>query len=530
MPAPFINIYDTTLRDGSQGPGVNFSLSDKLRIAAALDAFGVSYVEGGWPGANPKDTEFFAEMRRRPLSHARLVAFGSTRHPGVQVSEDPRLQALVDSGTSAVTIFGKSCLLHVKDVLQVSPEENLAMVRDTVAFFKANGKEVLFDAEHFFDGYADNPSYALETLQAAAEAGASTLVLCDTKGGALPYDLLHVCQEVRKRISPAVALGIHCHNDSECAVANSLAAVRAGFTLVQGTINGFGERCGNANLCSIIPAIMLKIGSRCLAEDTQLANLTSLSRLVNELAIQRENPRQPYVGSGAFAHKGGMHVNAVSKNAATFEHVDPQAVGNRRQILLSEMSGVSNVLLKAKEQELELPEDDSRTAREILERVKSMEARGYSFEAADASFKLLVRKYLHDYSAPFELDGFRVIIEKRGPNENCLSEATIKLNVNGKTEITAAEGEGPVNALDSALRKALARFFPNVANMKLQDFKVRILDGALGTAAQTQVLMESADARRNWTTVGVSENIVEASWQAILDSVEYFLEEDKTKP
>lgn len=523
----YITIYDSTLRDGAQGPGVNFSLSDKVRIAEALDAFGVAYVEGGWPGANPKDTTFFKEMKKHPLRQAKLVAFGATRKPGQDVAEDRQLKALLKAGTPTVTIFGKAWLLHVRDVLKTTPEENLAMISDSVKFLVKAGREVIFDAEHFFNGYKENSDYAMRVLKTAKDAGATTLVLCDTNGATLPYDIGRIGKAVKKAFPSGVNLGIHCHNDSDCAVAGSLMAYRVGFNHIQGTVNGLGERCGNANICSIIPAIGLKIGEQCLADNGNIVNLCALSQLVNELAVLRENPRQPYVGSGAFSHKAGTHVNAVSKNALTFEHISPESVGNRRHILMSEMGGASNVILKAKDQNIDLSMADEKLVRAILDSVKKKEAEGYSFETASASFKLLVQKHLHCNIEAFDLDGFRVIIEKRGPRQKCLSEATIKLKVGGKTEISAAEGEGPVNALDSALRRALSRFFPQVADMQLQDFKVRILDGAKGTAAQTQVLIESTDGKRTWTTVGLSENIIEASWQAILDSVEYFLAENQ---
>lgn len=521
-----IAFYDCTLRDGAQGPGINFSLTDKIRLARALDAFGMDYVEGGWPGANPKDTEFFRQMRQQPLEHARLVAFGSTHRAGIAAKDDPQLQALLNADTGTIAIFGKCWLLHVREVLKVTPEENLEMVASTVAWLKFHNRQVFFEAEHFFNGYADNPEYALAVLQRAVAAGADGVVLCDTNGATLPHDVHESTAAVCRALPAGVTVGIHCHNDSDCAVASSLTALRAGCGLVQGTINGFGERCGNADLCSIIPAVALKIPGMTLPPAMQLQKLTSLSRLFYELAVIRPRAQQPYVGTGAFAHKGGMHVNAIAKDARTFEQIDPQVVGNQRQILLSELSGASNIVLKAQEQDIDLSAD-AQTTRKILREIKEREARGYSFEAADASFKLLLERMMNHHKPLFELDGFRVIVEKRGPQEKCLSEATIKVRVDGRPEITAAEGEGPVNALDLALRKALTAFFPQVADMELRDFKVRIIDGAGGTAAQTRVLIDSGDKNSGWTTVGMSENIIEASWQALLDSVEYFLEKDQ---
>jgi len=523
----FIHLYDTTLRDGTQSQGVSFSKADKVRIAERLDAFGVSYIEGGWPGSNPKDMGFFEAMRGRSLAHARLAAFGSTRRAAVTPEADANLQTLLQAETPVVTIFGKSWLFHVHDVLRVSPDENLDMVGSSCAFLRDHGREVIFDAEHFFDGYADSPEYALAVLRRAAAHGASSVVLCDTNGGTLPDVLERVVREVAAAL-PGVALGIHCHNDTGCAVANSLAAVRAGAVQVQGTINGFGERCGNANLCTIIPALVLKMGQPCLHQ-ARLERLTEMSRFVYDLANIGEDAHQPFVGSAAFAHKGGMHVNAVAKNAATFEHVAPEKVGNRRRILVSDLAGGSNVLLKAEEHDIKL-DSKGPEVRQILGELKRLESEGYEFESADASFKVMVKKLMHDHESFFHLEGFRVIVEKRGPAEPCLSEATIKIRVGDRTEITAAEGDGPVNALDLALRKVLTDFYPKVRSMSLRDFKVRILDGEDGTAAKTRVLIDSTDGRDSWGTVGVSGNIIEASWQALLDSVEYYLFEQGVHP
>ena len=517
-----VKFYDCTLRDGAQGPGLNFSMHDKVRLAEALDALGLDYIEGGWPGANPKDTEFFRYMAAHPLRHAQLVAFGATCRTGSAPEQDAQVASLLSSGCRCIAVYGKSSLMQVHEVLKADPGENLRIVGETVRYLVRAGRTVFFDAEHFFDGYEEAPEYAMAVLRSAVEAGAAAVVLCDTNGGMLPYDVNRIAAEVHRALPPGVELGVHCHNDSDCAVASSLTAVRAGCGLVEGTVNGFGERCGNADLCSILPAVAFKMPDIAPCSPLKLNGLTALSRLFYEIAVLHERPQQPYVGSGAFAHKGGMHVNAVAKDARTFEHVAPERVGNHRHILLSEQSGVSNVLLKARELGIAL-EGGTAEARAILEEIKKREAIGYAFEAADASFRLLVERLLHQHRPLFELDGFRVIIEKRGPQEKCLSEATIKVRVNGESALTAAEGEGPVNALDLALRKALAGFFPEVASMRLRDFKVRIIDGSGGTAAQTRVLIDSSDGTRDWGTVGMSENIIEASWQALLDSVEYYL-------
>ena len=514
-------LYDTTLRDGSQGEGVSFSQADKVRIARRLDAFGMHYVEGGWPGSNPKDMGFFEEMQKRPLKHARLAAFGSTRRAANTPENDPNLQTLLSAGTPVVTIFGKSWLLHVRDVLRTTPETNLQMIQDSCRYIKDHGREVIFDAEHFFDGFRDDPDYALAALRAAVAGGATTLVLCDTNGGSLPGWLGDICRRVREAMPRAVTLGIHCHNDSDCAVANSLSAVEAGIAHVQGTINGLGERTGNANLCSIIPGLELKLKKRCVNPDS-LPHLCELSHFVYDLANMRPRNDQPYVGLSAFAHKGGMHVNAVAKNPRTFEQITPETVGNKRRVLVSDLAGSSNIVIKAAEHQLEL-DANSPELKTVLAQLKAQESMGYEFESADASFKLLVEKVLKRHKPLFTLEGFRVIVEKRGPDVPSLAEATIKVTVDGKTEIAAAEGDGPVNALDQALRKALVAFYPEIARIQLRDYKVRILEGADGTAAKTRVLIEAGDGADFWGTVGVSPNIIEASWQALVDSVEYGL-------
>ncbi|RMD74346.1 MAG: citramalate synthase [Lentisphaerae bacterium] len=513
-------IYDTTLRDGSQGERVKFSKVDKLRITEFLDDFGVDYVEGGWPGANPTDEAFFEEAKQLQLKQAKLVAFGSTCRVRYIDSEDPLITALLKAETPAVTIFGKSWLLHVTDVLRISPEENLKLIARTCEILRNHGREVIYDAEHFFDGYTHDPEYALKTLKTAAENGAQTIVLCDTNGGKLPHEIAQITEVVRASLPEMVNLGIHAHNDSDVAVANSFAAILAGANHVQGTINGLGERCGNANLCSVMAGLELKLNKRCLPEGS-LERLTELSRFVDELANLDPHERQPYVGRSAFAHKAGVHVDAIQKNEISYEHIPAQAVGNQRRILLSDYSGGSNIVIKAAEHNITLSNSKAPEVRAILGKIKELEHQGYEFEAANASFELLIRKELGQYSPAFTLEGFRVIVEKRGHDEEPISEATIKLTVDGKTELTVAEGDGPVHALDRALRKALEKFYPEVSSVTLRDYKVRIIDAEQGTAAKTRVIIESSDGSKRWGTVGVHENIIEASWEALLDSVEY---------
>ena len=521
-----IAIYDTTLRDGAQGEGVSFSVAGKVRIAKRLDAFGVDYIEGGFAASNPKDMEFFHLIKKEKLARARIAAFGSTRRAKVPVAEDAGVKALLDADTPVATIFGKSWLLHVREVLRATDEENLAMIADTVRILKQHGKEVVYDAEHFFDGYKDNREYALSTLKAARDAGADLIVPCDTNGGTLPHEIFAIVQDVIRTVGPSV--GIHAHNDGELGVANSLEAVRAGAIHVQGTINGYGERCGNANLCSIIPNLALKMGLACLP-DGHLQQLREVSLFVDEIANLRPSRKAAFVGESAFAHKAGMHVDAVQKVARSFEHIPPETVGNERRVLVSELSGASNVFLKAVEMGMAL-EKKSPEVKDILHELERLEKNGYEFEAAEGSFKLLIQKVLKKHKPFFELEGFRVIVEKRQKDEPCFSEATLKLKVNGEAEHTVAEGDGPVDALNSALRKALMRFYPAIADVVLTDYRVRILDPEVATAAKTRVLIESGDGRQTWGTVGVSGNIIEASWEALVDSVEYklFLEEKKT--
>ena len=518
-----VKIYDTTLRDGAQSEGISFSVKDKIRIVKKLDQFGLDYLEGGWPGSNPKDIDFFREAKELSLKKATLVAFTSTRRANAVAEKDRNLQIVLKADTPAVAIFGKSWVLHVNEVLKTSLEENLRMIYDSIAFLKNNGREVIFDAEHFFDGYKENPEYALKTLEKAEKAGADWLVLCDTNGGSLFQDIRKAVGVVKKMTK--VPLGIHVHNDNGMAVANSLAAIEAGVTQVQGTINGCGERCGNADLCVIIPNLKLKLDVDCLS-DEKLKYLREISRFVNEVANIIPDEKQPYVGNSAFAHKGGTHVDAVKKTPRSFEHINPELVGNRRRILVSELSGKSNILLKARELNLDLTKETPQTQM-ILDRVKNLEYEGYQFEAAEASLELLLKKIMGHYRPFFELEGFEVkVVNQAG---KVISEATIKLQVKGEKEICRAFGDGPVNALDSALRKALERFFPSLKGMHLTDFKVRVLDAKAGTAAKVRVLIESADREGSWSTVGVSENIIEASWDALIDSVEYKLIKEAEK-
>ena len=513
-----IEIYDTTLRDGSQGEGVSFSSTDKLLIARRLDAFGVDYIEGGWPGSNPKDIDFFERAKKETFRHAKLAAFGSTRHASHPAEEDRNLQLLVEAQTPVVTIFGKSWLLHVHEALRVEPETNLEMVRDSVAYCVAQGREVIFDAEHFFDGYRDDAEYALEVLRVAAEAGSARLVLCDTNGGMLPHEVAEVVGTVCARIS-GVPIGFHGHNDAACGVADSLAAVRAGATHLQGTINGIGERCGNADLTGMLPALALKMDC---ATGCTLAELTDVSLTVYELANLNPNKRQPYTGASAFAHKGGIHVSAIRRNERTYEHIEPKQVGNTRRVLVSELSGQSNLLFKARQLGIDLS-GNAPEVKNVLDEVKQREYEGYEYEAADASLELLMCRALGQFSSSFDVLGFRVIDEERGGT--IVSEATVKVRVGGEEEHTAAEGDGPVNALDGALRKALRPFFPFLEHIELIDYKVRVLSvkGLEGTASKVRVLVESTDGRDVWGTVGVSTNIIEASYEALIDSIEYRL-------
>ena len=522
-----IKIYDTTLRDGTQGEGVSFSMEDKVRIAQRLDRLGVHYIEGGWPGSNPKDLRFFKRVQDAVFKSAKISAFGSTRRPGVRPQEDTNIQSLVEAGPPVVTIFGKSWDFHVTSALNTTLEENLAMIGDSVAYLLKHFEEVIYDAEHFFDGFKKNRDYAIQTLLAAEAAGAHCLVLCDTNGGSLPHEIAGIVREVKGIVKADTPLGIHVHNDTDCAVANSLAAVSEGIGHVQGTMNGYGERCGNANLVSIIPNLMLKMGLACIPQ-ANLRELRDVSRFVSELANRKPWSAQPYVGDSAFAHKGGIHVSAVLKHPETYEHTDPDLVGNHRRVLISELAGQSNILWKAREYGIDL-DKNTPEARRILEMLKRMEDEGFQFEGAEASFELLMERALGNHRPYFDLDGYRVIVEEDNGDEEPVAEATVRLRVKGIAEHTAAAGNGPVNALDHALRKALGDFYPNLREMSLLDYKVRILDESKGTGAKTRVLVTSGDGNETWGTVGVADNIIEASWQALVDSIEYKLRRDERK-
>ncbi len=525
MTPPTCWIYDTTLRDGAQREGISLSIEDKLRIAHRLDALGIPFIEGGWPGANPKDVQFFWRLQEEPLTQAEIVAFCSTRRPGITAATDPGFKPILSAGTRWVTLFGKSWDLHVTEGLKTSLDENLAMIADSIEFLIAQGRRMIYDAEHWFDGYKQNPEYALKTLESAARAGAEWLVLCDTNGGTLPHEV----SEITRNVVEAVAswnldnipqIGIHTHNDSGTAVANALAAVIEGARMVQGTMNGYGERCGNANLCTVIPNLQLKLGYSCIGED-QIQKLTETSRLVSELVNLAPDEHAPFVGLSAFAHKGGIHVSAVQRNPLTYEHIEPETVGNKRRIVISEQSGLSNVLVKAESFGIKLDRDHP-TCRQILQRLKELEHQGYQFEAAEASFELLMREVLGTRKLLFEIQGFQVHCDKR-TEDISNSLATVKVMVNGEEILASAEGNGPVSALDSALRKALLGFYPSIAQFQLTDYKVRILDGREGTSAKTRVLIESSNGQNRWTTVGVSTNILDASYQAVVEGLEYGL-------
>lgn len=519
-----VEIYDTTLRDGAQSEDVSFTLEDKLRIAEQLDNLGIHYIEGGWPGANPKDTKFFKEVKSLFLKNSKIVAFGSTRKASAHAKEDPNIEALLQADTNYVTIVGKSWDFHVTEALGVTLRENIEMIEDSVAYLKSKDRYVFFDAEHYFDGFKSNPEYAIQTLHASLRAGADLIVLCDTNGGTMPDEIKKIFRDTRRKIKSP--MGIHTHNDSDVAVANSIIAVESGAVHVQGTINGLGERCGNANLCSIIPNLKIKLGINCIPEQ-QLTYLREVSRFVSEIANIPPNRHQPYVGDSAFTHKGGLHVHAIRKKATTYEHIRPDAVGNIQRTLVSDYSGISSIVHKAGEYGITIKQDDRPKLQEVLHVLKEMEDRGYQFEGAEGSFELLMKRSLGLHKGFFNLIGFRVIVEKRKEGEAPISEATIMLKVGGEIEHTAAVGNGPVNALDNALRKALEKFYPALKEVHLIDYKVRVLTGMRGTASRVRVLIESGDKQRKWGTVGVSENIIEASWQALVDSIEYKLLKDR---
>jgi 2-isopropylmalate synthase len=518
-----VQLYDTTLRDGSQGEGVNFSVQDKLLITRRLDELGFDFIEGGFAGSNEKDSEYFERVRELNLQHAQICAFGMTRRRGVTAADDPGMQALLATGAPICTVVGKTWDLHVTEVLRVSLEENLAMIRDSVAFLRSQGRRVFYDAEHFFDGFAANPEYGLQTILAAQEAGAEIIVCCDTNGGSLPERIVQTLESLKPELN--IPFGIHCHNDCDVAVANSLAAVKCGAVQVQGTINGIGERCGNVDLVSVAANLSLKQGHEVLRAGAGVAHLTELSRYVYELANMNFRSGQAFVGRSAFAHKGGMHVHAVNRVSRSYEHIEPEQVGNERRVLVSELSGRSNIV--AKTTKYKLDQDESLMKR-ILDRVVELENEGYQFEASEASFDMLVKKCAGSYEPKFERIHYRVNVETEQQHQP-LTEATVKLKVNGNghVEHVVAEGDGPVNALDNALRKALIGSYPNLAQMHLVDYKVRVINSAEGTAARVRVVIESADEHDVWSTVGVSENIIEASWLALVDAVEYKLYKDE---
>jgi 2-isopropylmalate synthase len=533
---PSVQIYDTTLRDGAQREGLALSIEDKCRIAQRLDALGVAFIEGGWPGANPKDGQFFQRIRKAPLTQAQLTAFCSTRRPGKTAATDPMLEPVLQAETTWITLFGKAWDLHVVEGLKTTLAENLAMIDDTIRYFRSQERRIIYDAEHWFDGYKANPDYALETLHTALQAGAEWLVLCDTNGGTLPHEVAEIVTTVQTWLSSLALsslpqLGIHTHNDSGTAVANALAAVQAGATMVQGTINGFGERCGNADLCTLIPNLQLKLGYACIAP-ARLETLAETSRFVSEVVNLAPDDHAPYVGRSAFAHKGGIHVSAVERNPKTYEHIAPDAVGNRRRIVVSDQAGLSNVLFKARSFGLNLDRQDP-ASRQLLSRLKTLEHEGYQFEAAEASFELLMRDILGERPHFFELKGFQVTCQRHahGIGHSTQSLATIKVAIASQDILEAAEGNGPVAALDNALRKALLNYYPAIANFHLSDYKVRIIDSGAGTAAKTRVLVESSNGSQRWTTLGVSTNIIEASYQAVTEGLEYglMLENEKEK-
>jgi 2-isopropylmalate synthase len=524
MSASRITIYDTTLRDGSQTEGISFSVKDKIKITEKLDDLGIHYIEGGWPGSNPKDREYFKSMKGKKLKNAKLAAFGSTRRANTPAAEDQNLKELVNSGTETVTIFGKSWDLHVTDVIKTTLEENLKMISDSVQFLKKKKKEVFYDAEHFFDGYKRNPDYALKTILAAQDAGADCIVLCDTNGGAMPGEVRSILSEIKARVK--APLGIHTHNDLDLAVANSIAAIEAGCVQVQGTFNGLGERCGNADLCTIVGILHTKMGRRSIPEN-KVKHLMETSYFLSEISNFKLPDNHAFVGHSAFAHKGGVHIDAMLKNPLAYEHVDPAVVGNHRRFVTSELAGKMPIVLKAQSLDLQI-DKKSPLAQKLLKDLQKKEHEGYQFEAADASFELFMKRSLKKYKPFFKLEGFKVFTEKRHDGR-IFAEASVRVHVQGHEEYCASDGHGPVDALDKALRKALIKFYPSVDKMHLSDYKVRVLDSKSGTAAKVRVLIESQDEKDSWTTVGVHENIIDASWEALIDSVEYKLLKDKVK-
>jgi 2-isopropylmalate synthase len=513
-----VHIYDSTLRDGAQGPGISFSVEDKLKIVQKLVEFGISYIEAGNPGSNPKDIEFFERIGEIELKNSKLVAFGSTRRVGVKTEDDANVQSILKANTSTVAIFGKTWDFHVTEILKTTLEENLKMINDTISYFKSKGKEVVFDAEHFYDGYKANSEYAMLALEAAFKGGANSICLCDTNGGALPDEIFEITSKVVKAFN--VDIGIHCHNDNGMAVANSVMAVKAGARQVQGTFNGYGERCGNTNLTSVIPGLQFKLGFECVPQDS-IAKLTEASRCIDEISNVTTYDNTPYVGKSAFAHKAGMHADAVHKNSSAYEHIEPEIVGNNRLFLMSEVAGRSAVLKLINKIAPEIKRESKETIL-VLDKLKELEYEGYQYEGAESSFELVIRKILNKHKPSFELMDFKVIVTEPATN-NVNSSAMIKIKVDEEVEITASEGDGPVNALDKALRKALEKFYPHIAKVKLTDYKVRVLDSSSATAAKVRVLIESTDGRNTWNTIGVSTDIIDASWKALVDSIEYKL-------
>lgn len=522
-----VEVYDTTLRDGAQAEDISFNLADKLAITEKLDSLGIHYIEGGWPGANKRDTEYFKQVKNLNLRKSTVVAFGSTRRAGQNVEKDKLIKALLRAGTRVITIVGKSSMMQVKEALRADPEENLRMIYDTIEYLKKRVEKVFYDAEHFFDGLKFDREYALKTLKVAEEAGADCIVLCDTNGGSMPWEVAEAVEGVKAIVK--VPIGIHAHNDTGNAVANSCIAVKHGAVHVQGTINGIGERCGNADLCSIIPNLQLKMGYRCL-DDESLKLLKNISLFVYETANLQPNKRAPYVGESAFAHKGGLHIDGISKNPLTYEHISPEKVGQKRRLLVSDLAGKTTILRKTEEWGIDLKKNPQ-LVEKIIRLLKNKEHEGFQYENAEASLEILIKKFLKQHRRFFKLKSFRVIDEKTRERGAPFSEATVMVEVDGKTEHTVAQGNGPVNALDKALRKALEKFYPELKEVKLKDFKVRVLTEAEGTAAKVRVLIESGDGKRRWGTVGVSHNIIEASWQALVDSIDYklYLEREKLK-
>ncbi|MDZ4742545.1 MAG: citramalate synthase [Verrucomicrobiota bacterium] len=514
-----VTLYDTTLRDGTQGEDINLSLTDKIRIAEKLDAFGIHYIEGGWPGSNPKDISFFEEARKKKWVNAKISAFGMTRRMKIAVEKDEQVQLLIDAGTPVVTIFGKTSLFHVREILKTTPEENIAMIADTIKYLKDNRKEAIFDAEHFFDGYKNDPAYALDCILAAEKAGADYCVLCDTNGGTLPAEIARITRDVISKVT--VKIGIHTHNDSGLGVANALAAIEVGAVQVQGTMNGYGERTGNCNMTTVIPNLVLKMGMNVVGKN-KLKSLRDLSLYIDEIANVRHDIRAPFIGQTAFAHKGGTHVNAVQKSSKAYEHIEPESVGNIQRILVGELSGRDNILMKARALGYDLDKNQPEV-KKILEQVKELESRGFEFEAAEGSLDILIKKTLNKHQTFFELMEYHVSVFKSKDLDALDCEATVKLKIKDDIYHTVAEGDGPVNALDCALRKALEKYYPAIKKITLTDYKVRIIDGKKGTSAKTRVFIESSDGKLTWGTVGVSDSIIDASWLALVDSIEFYL-------